>query len=57
MRKIVSYFLLVGTGSLLLLQTLLHIRNNSLPLLFFVIILGILFMVGVYYHIKGTKLR
>ena len=54
MRKILAFLLLVGTGGLLLIETLFDLRDKT-SLLFLTSILGVLFITGVYYHIKGLR--
>ncbi len=52
-RNIVAFILLVGTGGMLLTETIFSLAN---PIWYFAMLLAALFfIVGVYYHIKGTN--
>ncbi|QNO15218.1 hypothetical protein HYG86_10820 [Alkalicella caledoniensis] len=52
-RNIVSFILLVGTGGLLLTETLFRLDNPALSVP--IGISGIFFISGIYYHIRGLK--
>lgn len=50
-RNIIALILLVGTGGMLLTETIFSLNNQSI--IFITLIFGLLFMSGIYYHIKG----
>lgn len=52
-RNIIAFILLVGTGGLLLTETILKLNNPTL--LFLIAIAGIFFVSGIYYHFKSLQ--